>query len=104
MSMFHVIIGLGAVGALIFFVGIAKGAASALRSGHDPDADSETGIVDSGHYGLTAALAVIASAVVIALAGVAPGLIYLGPLLAIVTAAGVGTAFLVEGRQSAQRR
>jgi hypothetical protein len=98
MSMFHVIIALGAVGALIFLVGIAKGAVGALRSGHDTDADSEAGVVDSGHYGFTAAFAVVASAVVIALAGVAPGLIYLGPLLAIVTAAGVGTAFLVEGR------
>ena len=98
MSMFTVILALGAIGALVFFIGIAKGATRALRSGYAADQESEAGAVDPGHYGLTAAFAVVASAVVIALAGVAPGLIYLGPLLAIGTATGVGTAFLVEDR------
>jgi hypothetical protein len=98
MSMFAVILALGAIGALVFFVGIAKGASRALRSGFATDEESEAGAGDSGHYGLTAAFAVIASAVVIALAGVAPGFIYLGPLLAIGTATGVGAAFLVEDR------
>lgn len=98
MSMFAVILALGVIGALVFFVGIAKGATRALRSGYAVDAESESGAVDSGHYGLTAAFAVVASAAVIALAGVAPVLIYLGPLLAIGTAAGVGTAFLIEDR------
>ncbi len=42
----------------------------------------------------------VASAVVIALVGVSPAWIYAGPLLAIVTATGVGAAFLVGNRRS----
>lgn len=102
--MYQIILGLGAIGALIFLIGISKGVIQALRSGNDADADSEAGVVESGRYGWTSAFAVVASAIVIALAGVAPGLIYLGPLLAIGTAIGVGSAFLVEDRRRSPPR
>jgi hypothetical protein len=49
--------------------------------------------------GLSALFAAVASAVVIALVGVASAWIYAGPLLAIVTATGVGVAFLVGNRR-----
>ena len=50
---------------------------------------------------VSALFAVVASAVVIALVGVAPAWIYAGPILAIVTATGVGVAFLVGNKRSA---
>jgi hypothetical protein len=54
-----------------------------------------TDVPDFNYVGV-AAVSVVASGVVIALAGVNPMFIYLGPLLAICTAAGIGAAFIVE--------
>ena len=45
-----------------------------------------------------AALSVLASAAIIAGAGFSPAMIYAGPLLALVTAAGCGLAFFVEDK------
>jgi hypothetical protein len=56
----------------------------------------ETNEVPEYRYGGIAALSVAASAIIIAGAGFSPAMIYAGPLLALVTAAGCGLAFFVE--------
>jgi uncharacterized membrane protein YgdD (TMEM256/DUF423 family) len=96
--MFTLIVILGLLAAFIFFIGLIKGALGAIRSRQTAEGEDETSIEDDGGYAWTAALAVVASAAVIALAGVAPAFIYLGPLLAIGTAAGIGVAFIVGDR------
>ncbi len=59
-------------------------------------AKPEPAEVPDYNYAWIAAMSVVASAAIIALAGFGAGWIYAGPLLALCTAAGVGTAFLVE--------
>jgi glucose uptake protein GlcU len=96
--MFDLITVLGLAAALIFAIGIVKGALGAFHSRQADARDDDALDEDDGGYAWPAALAVIVSASVIALAGVAPAFIYLGPLLATGTAAGVGVAFLVGDR------
>jgi hypothetical protein len=76
----------------------SKGVREAVREYRNPQPEGAWS--DEGHYGVSALFAVVASAVVIALVGVAPAWIYAGPLLAIVTATGVGVAFLMGNRRS----
>jgi hypothetical protein len=96
--MFDLITVLGLAAAVIFAIGIVKGALGAFRSRQPGERDDDAIHEDDGGYAWPAALAVVVSAAVIALAGVAPAFIYVGPLLAIGTAAGVGAAFLVGDR------
>ncbi|CCD90776.1 membrane hypothetical protein [Bradyrhizobium sp. ORS 375] len=79
---------------LFFLAGFWRGLQNAIaeyRSG----APEPTDVPDYG-YGSLAAVSVIASAVIIAGVGFSPAMIYAGPLLALVTAAGCGLAFFVE--------
>ena len=94
---FTLIVVLGLIGAATFLVGFTKGVREAVSEYRNPQPEGAWS--DEGHYGLSALFAVVASAVVIALVGVAPAWIYAGPLLAIVTATGVGVAFLVGNKR-----
>jgi len=79
---------------LFFLAGFWRGLQNAIaeyRSGAPESND-----VPDYRYGSLAAGSVIASAVIIAGAGFSPAMIYAGPLLALVTAAGCGLAFFVE--------
>jgi len=79
---------------LFFLAGFWRGLQNAIaeyRSGAPEPTD-----VPDYQYGSLAALSAIASAVIIAGAGFSPTMIYAGPLLALVTAAGCGLAFFVE--------
>lgn len=96
---FVLIVILGLLGAAIFLIGFGKGVREAVREYRHPQPEGAWS--DEGHYGVSALFAVVASAVVIALVGVAPAWIYAGPILAIVTATGVGVAFLVGNKRSA---
>lgn len=97
MSIFHIALALGAAATLLFFIGLKRGAASAIRDADKTSDENET--VENGGYAWTAIAAVVASSAIITLAGISPVFIYLGPLLAIVSAAGIGIAFLVEDRK-----
>jgi hypothetical protein len=92
--MYMLITIIGIVVTLFFMAGFWRGLQNAIaeyRSGAPEPTD-----VPDYRYGGLAGLSVIASAVVIAGAGVSPAMIYAGPLLALVTAAGCGLAFFVE--------
>ena len=92
--MFTVILILGLCAAVLFLVGFSRGLRNAIVD-HRRNAPEPTDIPDFNYVGV-AAISVVASAVVIALAGVSPVFIYLGPLLAICTATGIAIAFFVE--------
>jgi hypothetical protein len=96
-TIFTVIVVLGLFGAAVFLSGFVTAVREAIQQHGDTTPEAEW--VDKGHYGWSAFFAVFASALVIALVGVSPIWIYAGPLLAIVTATGVGIAFFV-GRSS----
>jgi hypothetical protein len=96
---FTIIVILGLLGAATFLTGFVKGVREAVRDYRHPE--PEAAWSDERHYGLSAFFAVLASAIVIGLVGVAPAWIYAGPLLAIVTATGVGLAFLLGNRRPA---
>lgn len=83
----------GLAATALFLAGFWRGVNRAIASRNEPASTETAG--DAGHLG-TAIFAVIASAVVIALIGVVPGAIYVGPFLAIFTAAAVGIAFFIE--------
>jgi len=91
--MYALITIVGIVVTVFFLAGFWRGCKNAIaeyRAG-SPEAD------EVPNYGI-AALSVVASAVVIAGAGFSPVMIYAGPLLALVTAAGCGLAFFVEDK------
>jgi len=98
-TVYTLIVILGLIGAATFLTGFTKGVREAVREHRNPQPEGAWS--DEGHYGLSALFAVAASAIVIALVGVAPAWIYAGPLLAIVTATGVGIAFLVGNKRPA---
>ena len=98
-GIFTLIVILGLLGAAIFLTGFVKGVGEAIREYRNPEPEGEW--TDEGHYGSSAFFAVLASAVIIALVGVAPAWIYAGPVLAIVTATGVGLAFLIGNKRQA---
>ncbi len=97
MSIFHIALALGGIATLLFFFGLARGAVAAIRDADKTSSENET--VEDGGYAWTAIAAVIASSATVTLAGISPIFIYLGPLLAIGSAAGIGIAFLVEDRK-----
>jgi hypothetical protein len=94
--MYALITIVGTVVTLFFLAGFWRGLKNAIAEyrGGAPESDD----VPDYRYGGIAALSVVASAVVIAGAGFSPAMIYAGPLLALVTAAGCGLAFFVEDK------
>jgi hypothetical protein len=85
----------GAVATILFFADYVRGAWTAIAT----HSDAEIEVDDSGDvqaYWWQIAAAVAAAAVIIGLAGVSPAFVYLGPALAIVTAASNGLAFFLE--------
>ncbi len=92
--MYSLIVILGIAAAALFLSGFARGLRNAIIE-HRHNALEPTDVPDFNYVGV-AAISVVASGVVIALAGVSAMFIYIGPLLAICTAAGIGTAFFVE--------
>ena len=95
-AIFTAVVIFGLIGAAVFLIGLTKGVRETLTERRTPS--RETAWSADRSYGLSALVAVVVSAVVIALAGVSPGWIYAGPFLAIVTATGVGVCFLVGNR------
>jgi hypothetical protein len=94
--MYALITIVGIVVTVFFLAGFWRGCKNAIaeyRAG-SPESDE----VPDYRYGGIAALSVLASAVVIAGAGVSPAMIYAGPLLALLTAAGCGLAFFMEDK------
>ena len=94
--MYALITVVGIIVTALFLLGFWRGLRNAIaeyRSGV-PESDE----VPDYQYGWIAASSVLASALVIAGAGFSPGMIYAGPLLALVTAAGCGLAFFIEER------
>ena len=92
--MYTLIVTLGLCAAALFLAGFARGLRNAVleyRRGKP-----EPTVVPEYKYAGMAAISVVASAVVIALVGFSPAFIYAGPLLALCTAVGIGTAFFVE--------
>jgi hypothetical protein len=79
-----------------FLAGFGRGLKNAIAEYRACAPESDE--VSDYRYGGTAALSVVASAVIIAGAGFSPAMIYAGPLLALVTAAGCGLAFFVEDK------
>src|SRR3954451_21068793 len=96
-----VVVVFGLIGAAIFIVGFLKGVRDTIRERRNPSPESDE--VDEKPYGSRAVFARLAPAVGLRPGGLAPAWIYLGPLLAIVTAIGVGVAFLV-GEHPARAR
>jgi hypothetical protein len=94
--MYALITIVGIVVTVFFLAGFWRGCKNAIaeyRAG-SPESDE----VPDYRYGGIAALSVLASAVVIAGAGFSPAMIYAGPLLALLTAAGCGLAFFLEDK------
>jgi len=92
--MYTLIVVLGLCATALFLAGFARGLRNAVleyRRGKPEPSE-----VPNYNYAGMAVISVVASAVIIALAGFGAGWIYAGPLLALCTAAGVGTAFLIE--------
>ncbi|WP_374311533.1 hypothetical protein [Dongia sp.] len=83
----------GLAATLLFLAGFWRGVNRAIATRNEPGV---TEAPDAASHLGTAVFAVIASAVVITLVGIVPGAIYVGPFLAIFTAAAVGVAFLIE--------
>ncbi len=92
MYLLIIILGIGA--ALLFLTGFGRGLRNAIIE-YRNNALEPSDVPDFNYVGV-AAISVIASGVVIALAGVNPMFIYAGPLLAVCTATGIGIAFFVE--------
>jgi hypothetical protein len=94
--MFALITLVGIAVTAFFLAGFGRGLKNAIAE-YRAGAPEPDDVPDYGYAGI-AVLSVIASAVVIAGAGFSPAMIYAGPLLALVTAAGCGLAFFVEDR------
>lgn len=92
--MYLAILLLGLAATVLFLAGFGVGLKNAIAEYRRGKPEPDT--VPDYQYGSLAAFSVVCSAVVIALAGVSPVFIYIGPLLAIVTAVGCGVAFFVE--------
>lgn len=84
---------IGAIATILYVAGYVIGIKQSFA---DVEEDKEVTNYKDSAYTVTIALAVIASAVIIALVGVAPVFVYAGPLLAVVTTFMVGFAFFYE--------
>jgi hypothetical protein len=94
--MYALITIVGIVVTVFFLAGFWRGCKNAIAEYRVGSPESDE--VPDYRYGGIAALSVVASAVVIAGAGFSPAMIYAGPLLALVTAAGCGLAFFMEDK------
>jgi hypothetical protein len=92
LAVFLVLAGLATA---LFIAGYARGAKVALAS-YDDDTVEVDDSGDIKTYWWPIAIAVVGAGVIIALAGVHPLFIYAGPLLALVTAGGIGLAFFLD--------
>ena len=88
---FFILIGIFAT--ILFIAGYVIGIKQSFA---DSASDDEVTEYEDSNYTISIFLAVLASAGIIFLAGVNPIFIYVGPFLAIVTAAMVGYAFFFE--------
>ncbi|MGF1620750.1 MAG: hypothetical protein ACFCUR_09060 [Rhodomicrobiaceae bacterium] len=93
---------LGGIATLIFIAGYIRGARTALATYDDERIEVNDG-GDIQHFWLPIGLAVIAAATIIGLVGVIPAFIYVGPALAIFTAAMNGVAFFIEEKTDPER-
>lgn len=85
----------GIIATVLFFAGYVRGTRTAIATYNDPKIEVD----DSGDvqaYWWQIAVAVLAAATIIGMVGVSPAFIYVGPALAIVTAAMNGIAFFIE--------
>lgn len=85
----------GAVATVLFIAGYIRGAKTALAT-YDDDRIEVNDTGDVRYYWVPIALAVIAATLTIALIGFIPQFVYVGPALAIFTAAANGIAFFLE--------
>ncbi|MCJ7873537.1 hypothetical protein Q4577_03220 [Marinovum sp. 2_MG-2023] len=85
----------GIVATVLFVAGYTRGVRGALKTFDDDTIDTETSGDLNAKWWMFG-IAVVAASVVIALIGVAPVFIYLGPLLAIGSAAANGVAFFLD--------
>src|SRR5262245_53953997 len=83
----------GTAATLLFIAGYYRGTLNAIRNTHNNAAAPAD---DGSSYGWLIALAVLASTLVIFLMGVSGAFLYLGPFLAIGTAAVNGIAFFYD--------
>lgn len=87
----------GVIASLLFLAGYIRGARIALSTYDDPRIEvDDTGDVQSFWWQIAAAVAL--ATVIIAMVGIIPEFVYVGPALAIVTAGMNGLAFFIEDR------
>ena len=91
-----VIIILSILATLLFVAGYIRGIKHALSDYQRTKDQVLIGGVNRTRYSLSTVIAVVVSAVVIALVGVNPVFVYLGPILAIGTNAMIGFAFFYD--------
>ena len=84
---------IGAAATILYAAGYVTGV---KQSFHDAQLEDEITDYKDSAYTVTIALAVLASAVIIALVGVNPIFVYAGPILAVFTTFMVGYAFFYE--------
>jgi ABC-type proline/glycine betaine transport system permease subunit len=91
----------GALATVIFVVGYVRGARIAIAT-YDADTVEVDDSRDVQHFWWQIAAAVATASVVIGLVGVIPEFVYVGPALAIFTAAMNGVAFFLEKAPEAE--
>lgn len=96
MTIYTIIVVLGLAATALFLAGFGRGLRNAIAEYRA--STPEPNDVPGDTFSLTATLSVIASSIVIALAGFSPTFIYLGPFLVLGTAAACGIAFFLERR------
>ena len=97
---FYIFLALGAAATALFVAGYIRGVRNALLTYDDDQIETDTsGDIDVFWWKIGAG--VLAASLVIFLVGVSPVFVYLGPLLAILTAAMNGLAFFVETPKAA---
>jgi hypothetical protein len=87
---------LGLLATVLFVAGYFRGASSALTDRQQSHSQTTIEGENTARYVVPVVFAVATSAVVIALVGVDPIFVYLGPLLAIATSAMIGIAFFYD--------
>jgi hypothetical protein len=87
---------LGLLATVLFVAGYFRGASSALTDRQQSHSQTTIEGENKARYVVPVVFAVATSAVVIALVGVDPIFVYLGPLLAIATSAMIGIAFFYD--------
>jgi NADH:ubiquinone oxidoreductase subunit 5 (subunit L)/multisubunit Na+/H+ antiporter MnhA subunit len=94
-GVFVVALVLGALATALFVAGYVRGTIHAIRN-HHLDSQPPASANESTNYAWLILLAVVCAAVAIGLIGVSPYLFYIGPFLAIGTAAVNGYAFFYD--------